>query len=980
MTVRKIAGTALFLSIALAGLSPAGRSLASAQATLPQGPALSAPLTQAVPVDARITIGYLPNGLRYYIRANERPSQRAELRLVVNVGSVVEDSDQLGLAHFVEHMAFNGSEHFPKQDLIKFMESIGMRLGPGVNADTGFDETVYMLHVPTDNPEAMRKAFLFLADVAHSLSFDQTAIDKERGVIVEEWRQGRGADARMRDQQLPMLLRGSRYSERVPIGTRESIEGFKPEALKRFYADWYRPDLMAVIAVGDFNKSAVEALIKAQFKAIPAPARPRPRASFEVPDHPDTLYAVATDKEATMTTVGVYNMLPLRDQTSIGAYRQQQVERLYTNMLNERLGELTVKADPPFIRAAVGRGLFVRSKEAATLMALVKEDGIESGVRALVTESARAARFGFTPAELEREKRDLMRLYEGAFAERDKEESADLAAEYIRNYTQQEPLPGITYEYGLVQRFVPDITLEEVNKVAKEWTGGSRVVLVNAPQKAGLTVPDAARLAAAIKSAAEKDVKPYVEVAANQSLLDELPKPGAVVTTKTRDAFGVTEWELSNGVKVVLKPTEFKQDEVVFRATSPGGTSLASDKDYVAAMTATQVIGAGGVGKFDVIQLRNVLSGKAAAVRAFIDDTEEGMVGGGSPKDLETMFQLIYLTFTQPRADATVFGVITSQAKVMLASQQASPEWAFGEALRSAMTQNHFRARPLTPESVADMDLQKSLAFYKDRFADASDFTFVFAGSYDLAAIKPLVERYLGSLPSLHRKETWKNVGITPPKGVVEKTVRKGIEPKSQAAIVFTGSFPFDSPHQVVLDALAVVLETRLRESLREALSGTYGVQVEASASKIPDARYSINIDFGCDPERTEELVKTLFREIETLKTGGPTDKEVRDAREALRRKHDSDLAVNNRLVGELSARYENSADIAEFFELPMEFDKLTVTAIRDAARSYLDTNNYVRVTLYPEKPPKVTVPQESLIETLVAAFWQATPAWQTVR
>jgi zinc protease len=505
-------------------------------------------------------------------------------------------------------------------------------------------------------------------------------------------------------------------------------------------------------------------------------------------------------------------------------------------------------------------------------------------------------------------------------------------------------------------------------------------VLVNAPQKAGVTVPDAGRLAAAIKSAAEKDVKPYVEVTGNQALLDELPKPGAVVATKTRDAFGVTEWELSNGVTVVLKPTDFKQDEVVFRATSPGGTSLASDKDYVAAMTATQVVGAGGVGKFDVIQLRNVLTGKAASVRAFIDDTGEGIVGGGSPKDLETMFQLIYLTFTQPRADATIFGVLTSQTRAMLTSQQASPEWAFGQALQTTMGQNHPRARPMTPEMVAEMDLQKSMAFYKDRFADASDFTFVLAGAFDLVSIKPLIERYLGSLPSLHRKETWRNVGITPPKGIVEKTVRKGIEPKSHAAIVFTGAFPFDSTHEVTLDALGVILETRLRESLREALSGTYGVQVEANASKIPESRYNITIDFGCDPERTDELVKSMFREIEALKAKGPTEKDVRDAREALRRKHDSDLAVNNRLVSELSARYENSADIREFFELPMEFDKLTAAAIQNAARSYLDTGNYVRVTLYPEKPSKTAAPQEDLIATLMATIRPMMPAWQMIR
>jgi zinc protease len=960
MTVRRACGIAVFAGLALTGFSPWSRSLPTVVAQAPKGPAATAALTEPVAVDPRITIGYLQNGLRYYIRSNERPSQRAELRLVVNVGSVVEDPDQRGLAHFVEHMAFNGSQHFPKQELIKFMESIGMRLGPGVNADTSFDETVYTLHVPTDNAEAMRKAFQFLADVATGLSFEADAIEKERGVIIEEWRQGRGADARMRDQQLPILLKGSRYSERVPIGSKESIESFKPEALKRFYTDWYRPDLMAVIAVGDFSKSAIESLIRSQFGAIPAPERTRPRTPFEVPDHPDTRYAIASDREATMTTVGVYNMLPLREQTTIGAYRRQQVERLYTNILTQRLDELTVKANPPFMKAAVGRGLFVRTKEAATLMALVPDGGVEQGLRALVTESARAARFGFTAGELEREKRELMRNYESAYAERDKEESADLAAEYIRNYTQQEPLPGITYEYGLVQRFLPEITLAEVNKVAKDWAGGSRVVLVNAPQKTGLTIPSATALAAAIKNAAETDVKPYVDVAAGLSLLDQLPKPGTVVKTRSREAFGVMEWELSNGVKVVLKPTDFKQDEVVFRATSPGGTSLASDKDFVAAMTATQVVGASGVGKFDVIQLRNMLAGKAATVRAFIDETEEGLVGGASPKDLETMFQLIYLTFTQPRADETVFGVITSQAKAVLASQQASPEYAFSQTLRTTMAQDHFRARPMAPEMVAEMDLQKSLAFYKDRFADASDFTFVFAGSFDPTALKPLVEQYLGALPGLHRVETWKNVGMNPPKGVVEKTVRKGIEPKSQAAFVFSGPFVYDSPHKVALDALAVVLETRLRESLREALSGTYGVQVEAAASKIPDAQYRLNIDFGCDPQRTEELVKSLLREIETLKSAGPTDKDVRDAREALRRRHDTNLALNNRLAVEISERYENGVDVREFFELPIEFDRLTAAAIHEAARTYLNTANYVRVTLLPEKAAKSEWPLPS--------------------
>lgn len=931
----------------------AGLGAVRAQDRAVPAPAQTIALNQPVPVDPRITIGYLPNGLRYYVRANARPTQRAELRLVVNVGSVVEDDDQLGVAHVIEHLAFDGSEHFAKQDLIQFMESIGMRLGPGVNANTGFDETVYQLHVPTDTPEALQKAFLFFADIAHGLSFDPDAVDKERGVITEEWRQGRGAAARMQDEQMPILLKGSRYAQRSPIGTRESIEKFTPAALKRFYHDWYRPDLMAVIAVGDFNKADVERMIRQQFSQIPASPERRPRPEFDVPDHPDTLFAVATDPEATMTTVGIYNMLPLRDQTTVGEYRQGQVERLYAGMLNARLAELSLKPDPPFLRAGTDRGIFVKTKEAASLMALVREDGVLPGLSALVTESIRAAKYGFSASELDRERREVLRGYESAFDERNKEESADLAAEFIRAFTQKEPTPGMTYEYGLVQRFLPEITLEEVNKVARDWTSGSRVVLVNAPKKTGLKIPDATQLAAALKTASEREVKPYQDVASTQPLMAQLPTPGTVLSSTTKGRFGLTEWVLSNGAKVVLLPTTFKQDEVVFRATSPGGSSLASDKDYVAAITAAQVIGAGGLGPFNVIQLRNALAGKAVSVTPFIHDTDEGIGGGGSVKDLETMFQLIYLTFTQPRADPAAFAATTSQMKAMLANQQASPEWLFQTTLGTALAQNHFRARPMTPQMVDEMDLQRSYAFYKDRFADASDFTFVFTGSFDYPTIRPLVERYLASLPSLNRHETWKNEGIVPPAGVVEKVVRKGIEPKSEAAVVFNGPVQFDSTHEVTLDGLAIVLEGRLRRSLREALRGTYGVEVSANATKIPEPRYSVTVDFGCDPDRTQELLTTAFREIERLRTEGPTEIEAADAREALMVEHQTDLAENSRLAGKIAERYELGQDVMEFFNLPDEFQKLNVAVLRDAAKKYLDPAHYVKVTLFPETMAK---------------------------
>ena len=914
-------------------------------------PARTAPLTQTIPVDPQITIGTLPNGLRYYIRTNKKPENRAELRLVVNVGSIVEDDDQQGLAHFVEHMAFNGTKHFPKQDIVTFMESIGMRFGPSVNAFTSFDETVYMLQVPTDRPQVLDKAFLILEDWAQGVTFDTAEIEKERGVVIEEWRLGRGAGTRMQDKQFPVLLKGSRYADRLPIGKKEILDTFKPDRVKKFYSDWYRPDLMAVVAVGDFDKAAIETLIKSHFSAMPKPSSPKPRPSYSVPDQPGTRYTIATDKEATSSSVSVYNLLPLRDPTTVGAYRRQIVENLFGAMLSSRFQEIAQKPDAPFLGAGTGRGLFVRTRDATTLSAYVKDDGIERGLEAMFTEAERVARFGFTATEFERQKTNLLRSLEQAVLEKERQESASYAAEYTRNFTQREPIPGIVYENELYQRFLPEITLAELNSLAREWSPeGNRVVVVSAPEKPGVVVPDEAKLAAVIKTVTAKNLTAYVDSVGGQPLMPTTPAPGSIVSTSTRAEFGITEWKLSNGVRVVMKPTTFKEDEILFRAYSLGGSSLASDRDYIAASTAAQVIAYGGLGQFGIIDLQKQLAGKVAGVVPFIGSTDEGLSGSGSRKDLETLFQLIHLTFVQPRADAEMFGVITGQMKAMLANQRALPENVFSEMLQTTLAQNHFRARPLTPELVDEMNLEKSFAFYKDRFADASDFTFVFVGSFQPDALKPLVERYLASLPSLNRKETWKDVGMRPPTGVVEKKVEKGVEPKSQVSLVFTGPFVYDQRHRVDIRAMAQVLETRLRETLREALGGTYSVSVGPSYSKFPRQEYSIEINFGCDPSRTEDLVKSVFKEIELLKTSGATDKQISDVKEGLLRDFETSTKQNSYLLNNLMLRYEYEEDVKDFFGIPDLYKAITAASIQEAARTYLNTGNYVRVTLVPEK------------------------------
>ncbi len=920
------------------------------QAATSQTQSLS--LTQPMPVDPQITVGKFSNGLRYYVRANKKPEKRMELRLVVKAGSILEDDDQQGLAHFVEHMAFNGTQHFPKNEVVSFIESLGMRFGADLNAYTSFDETVYMLKVPTDKPETMDRAMLILEDWAHNVTFDPAEIDKERGVIMEEWRLRRGAGARMTDKIFPIMFKGSRYAGRLPIGKTEIIQGFKHDRLKKFYGDWYRPDLMAVVAVGDFDKTAIEKLITAHFGSIPAATTPRPRPTYDLPDRPDTGYAITTDKEMTTTSVSVMNFLPAREQGSVGVYRQKMVDRLFSRMLSDRFSELTQKADAPFIFAGAGRGIFLaRTKETASLNAMVKEDGIERGLDALLSEAERVSRYGFTATELDRQKQSMLLNYERMQAEKENRESASRADEYIRNFLQNETLPSADDEYALHQRFVPQITLDEINKLAKEWfPDRNRLVLVTSPEKSGLVIPDEAKLAAVMKTASAKDLKAYVDTVGTAALLDSVPAPGTIVKTETKDAIGITEWQLSNGVKVILKPTTFKADEILFRAISPGGTSLASDKDYIPANAATQVITAGGLGKMNAIDLQKMLTGKVASADPFIDELEEGLSGSSSRKDLETMFQLIYLRFMQPRADATAFGVQASQMKAMLANQTAVPEYAFFETLVRALYQNHLRRRLPAAATVDEWNLEKSLAFYKDRFADASDFTFVFVGSFDPATMKPLVERYLAALPSIHRKEMWKDIGVRTATGVIEKKVEKGIEPKSLAAIVFGGPFDDDPMHRVALRAMAEVLQMRLFETIREELGGAYSITARQNSQKIPNLEYSVFIQFGCDPQRADDLITRVFQEIEQLKTKGPTEKQVNAEKEALLREFETSSKQNGYLLAQIIQKYQYGEDPAGLWKIPEYYNKVDAATIQEAARTYLNPKNYVRVILVPEK------------------------------
>ena len=920
-------------------------------------------LDEPMPVGPNVTVGQLENGLRYFIRENSEPANRAEFSLVVKAGSVLEDEDQLGLAHFLEHMAFNGTENFEKQELVDFMESIGMRMGADLNAATGFDETRYMLQIPTDSAQVIATTFQILEDWAHGLTLDPEEIDQERGIIIEEWRMRRGAGARIQDQQFPVILRGSRYAERSPIGTVQSLETFEHEALRRFYRDWYRPDLMAVIAVGDFDGAEVEALLVEHFGGISAPESPRERTEYPVPDHEETLFAIATDEEMPSTSVTVYHKRALEEDWTIGGYRQRMVERLYNGMLNLRLNEIARQPDPPFLAAGSSKGRIVRSKGAYVLSAGVPEDGIERGLEVVFTEAERVARFGFTASELERQKVDLLRGIERAYADRANRRSASYAAEYSRAFLDGESIPGIEYEYELYRRFVPGISLEDLNQVGSDWIHPeNRVVVVTGPEKEGLEMPSEEALLAVLAGVSDMEITPYEETVIDQPLLATIPEGSTVIATR-EFAEGIVEWELANGVRVALKPTDFREDQIVFRGFSPGGTSLVSDEEWIPASSATAVIRGGGLGAFNTIDLRRVLTGKVAAVSPFISSFEEGVTGSASPQDLETLVQLIYLTFTAPRADPEYFEVFNTRNRTGLQNRDASPAVAFNDAINRIMTQDALRSRPVTAETLDHTNLDESLAFYQDRFADASDFTFIFVGNIDLDTVRPLVERYLGGLPSINRVETWRDLGDRPPSGVIEETVRKGLEPQAQTRVFFTGSLDYgDRSQRLGIAAMTAVLRSRLREVLREELGGTYSVTVGSTFSWRPEGQYRLSITFGSDPERADELLDAVYGEIERLKGSPPTEAEVNDVREAQRRTWETNQESNSWWLNVLDGRYRYLLDqsdgrypsgdllLATLSTYGPALDALTPAGIRELARRYFDLDNRVRVTLLPEE------------------------------
>ncbi|HET9425816.1 MAG TPA: insulinase family protein [Gemmatimonadaceae bacterium] len=916
------------------------------------GGAQTPALTTRLPVDSKVTIDTLPNGMRYYIRKNSRPEKRAELRLVVNAGSILEDNDQRGLAHFVEHTAFNGTTNFKKNDLIGYLQSIGVRFGADLNAYTGFDETVYILPVPTDTARILEKAFDILEDFAHGQIFDSLEVVNERGVVLEEWRGGKGASERMMQVWLPIAFKGSRYATRLPIGTDTSIRTASPSKLRRFYRDWYRPDLMAIVAVGDFDPARIEALIKQHFSGIPKAARPRPRIEATIPDNAAPLVAITKDKEAQGSSVELIFKMKKPEMKTVGDYRRSLIQSLALSMFNTRFAEITQKPNAPFLGAGAGvSGFFARGTNAFSVGAGVDDGGVLKGAEALLIETKRVQQHGFLDSELQRAKSNLARGYERAYAEREKTESGSLVGEYVSHYLTGEAIPGVEYEYGLVQQLLPGITVADVNAVARGWiTDRNRVIIAQGPDKPGVSLPTESELLAVFSKAATATVAAYTETLSADALVDPLPTPGSVVSESKNDAIGVTEWKLSNGIRVLVKPTDFKADQVLLTGTSEGGTSLASDADFMSAWISSQLMTISGVGQFSAVDLQKKMSGKAAVANAGLRETDNQVSGSASPKDLEAMFQLVHLRMTAPRLDRDAWAAMKQQVAPYFANRGTDPGEVFGDTISVTRSGGHFRDRPLTAATFAEVDPDKALQFYRDRFANAGNFTFAIVGNVKLEELKPLVERYLASLPA-GKPETFRDVNRRTPGGIVERVVRKGTEPKAMTQIYFSGPAEYTPHNRFMMRAMNELMQMRLNDVLREQLGGTYSPGIGGSISRTPKPEFEIQIQYGSSPENVDRLAKSVMQIIDSVQKHGPTAAEVDKVREQITRAREVEIRTNTYWAGNLVARDRAGEDIAGLGAPYDAFLKgLTAAQLQEATRKYFNPGSYMKFVLLPEK------------------------------
>ena len=913
-------------------------------------------LTDPLPIDPNVKIGKLSNGLTYYIRRNPKPEKKVELRLAVNAGSVLENDNQQGLAHFMEHMGFNGSKHFPKNELVDFLQKSGVKFGADLNAYTSFDETVYILPIPTDDPNVVENGFTVLEDWAFNNLFDKNEVEKERGVVLEESRLRKGSFDRMSQQYFPRLFNGSKYAHRLPIGKDSILKTFKPASLQSFYKTWYRPNLMAVMVVGDIDPAEAEKKIKAHFEKFTNPAGALVRPSIipiQSRTKPDAM--IVTDDEATSASVQIYNFVkPAPLMKTWGDYRKTLVEGLVSSLINQRLSELTQKENPPFLFGFTGYGSFIRGYQSFNSFAVLGKAPVNEAIDALVEETSRARQYGFLQTELDRAKASMLNTAEKAVKEKDKSESSALVSQYVSNFLNGTPITGVENRLNFIKEALPTITLAEINQLAKSMPStGNAFTLVQGPTARKAELGDSAALLKEVIAANSKPVSPYTEKAIASQLIDQAPVPGKVTGQSANEKLNTTLFTLSNGITITIKPTTLKNDEIQMDAWRWGGFHKFPVADKDASTNAPAIIQQMGIKDMSPVDLRKFLAGKTLSADPYINADEEGIEGRSSVKDFETFLQLVYLYFTQPRRDETLFKSFINSQKASLQFITNNPGFSYQDTLQKIAYNNHPWAGGIPhPEDFDKITLDRVMEIYKSIFSNAYGMHFTFVGNIDPQQAKPLLEKYLGSLPSAPKENTYTDVGMRLMKGATDITLKRGKEPKAMINLIFEGDVSYNQDNQLRLAALIEVLNIKIIEKLREELSGMYGGGLNGAVVLRPYPHYVINGTIPCGPENVDKLTAALMEIIRNAQEKGIEQKDLDKVKETWKKQYHVGLQSNDYWLSSLSNAFINGDNPENILSYEQRVDSLTTADIQGAARQFLTLDNMVKAVMYPENSP----------------------------
>lgn len=917
---------------------------------------LQAQEMQPLPIDPKVRYGKLDNGLTYYIRHNELPENRADFYIAQNVGSVLEEDNQAGLAHFLEHMAFNGTKNFPENGIDKYLQSVGMRMGENLNAYTSFDETVYtIINAPVDKPNVVDSCLLILHDWSNSLALTDSMIEKERGIIREEWRTRRDASQRLLEKQLQQMFPGNKYANRIPIGSIGVINNFKPEELRAYYKKWYRPDLQAIIVVGDVDVDTVEKTIKTMFSDIPAPVNPAKREYVSVADNDEPIVSIATDKEASSTIIYIYHKydpMPAQFRSTAAGLITDYISAVCSQILNERLEALLHQANPPFVYAEAYDGDFMvaRTKDAFTIAAIAKEGEIDSTMTALVREMERARQFGFTVSEYERAKINILKQYESAFNERDKQKNSSYTKEYVNHFTEGGYIPGIETEYTLINQIAPNITVEQVNQYLSQVIGEKNIVLaLSGPEKEGVVYPTESELLEMFNKARSQKVEPYKEEVNNDPLIPELPAPGKIVKEEHDGLFDATVLTLSNGVRVVLKPTEYKKDEIQMTATSPGGSFMVGIDDAKNMKVFNSVIGLGGLGNFSAIDLSKKLAGKKVSCSASLGVDNESLNGYASPDDVKTLFELIYLAMTSPRTDNDAYASFENRMKAQLENAKLDPSTALNDTISKVVYNNHPRAVSLEAEDFDKISYQRILDIYKERYGDASDFIFTFVGNLNVDSIRPYIEQYLATLPANGRVDKPSPEALPKiMKGKLENHFSREMQtPKSSVFQLYSGKSEYNLKNLLTASLLSQILDLVYTETIREAEGGSYGVYAGVSLSDFPKGQTTLQVFFDTDPEKWENMVRIVDEEIQRIATEGPKSEHLTKSRDNMLKRHNERLQENSYWLNVIDSYYFRGMDAYTNYKETLE--SITADDIKKFMSDFISQGNCVEVVMGPK-------------------------------